>query len=426
MMAIELPTTQRAWSWIKDFLMAPDSIKALLHRIQADVKSKSNLVRGHTWRLRRYPCCFVGKQFVAWLIQERHARSEDEAVEIGQLLTMTIGCFDLPLQLLMMSGAIHHVVDEHEFKNEHLFYRFIEDEPQVLNTTIFTQLQECMCHGWLAYGQAAGAEYTAYGIIPKLQDGLYFYANDIAVLYMSVLSFEDTIEATLRVVEERTVELLIAYLSDDVKRLQLTFASKRVRQHWTAVLVEAGFSLRHSPEVPRQLALNLDDEDENPPRTDIHTPAENAAHRQDRLTEDELLQLKMHPDDLVRMQQLLTILDHRAQRYASTRPALLLKDTPALIATLHKHLELKSQRWLGMTFHDGFRGSGVLACMQQLAQTEQAQCVPAATHLCDIGAYHHTFRSFKFSTSCFFFWAEAIDLNRVIIDEELKRYHTLL
>ncbi|MCG8366531.1 MAG: hypothetical protein MJA27_24755 [Pseudanabaenales cyanobacterium] len=40
--------------------------------------------------------------------------THDEALRIGQLL---VEC-----------GIIHHVTDEHSFKDEYLFYRFYEDE----------------------------------------------------------------------------------------------------------------------------------------------------------------------------------------------------------------------------------------------------------------------------------------------------------
>jgi hypothetical protein len=60
-----------------------------------------------------YPKCFVGSEAVAWLIQTQKA-TQEEALRIGQML--------------IERGIIHHVTDEHTFKDEYLFYRFYVDE----------------------------------------------------------------------------------------------------------------------------------------------------------------------------------------------------------------------------------------------------------------------------------------------------------
>ena len=70
-------------------------------------------IRDRRFGLRNYPRCFVGNEAVTWLVQTQKA-THDEALRIGQLL---VEC-----------GIIHHVTDEHSFKDEYLFYRFYEDE----------------------------------------------------------------------------------------------------------------------------------------------------------------------------------------------------------------------------------------------------------------------------------------------------------
>lgn len=63
--------------------------------------------------LRTYPKTFVGTEAVAWLMQTQKS-SMKGAIQLGQLL--------------IDRGIIHHVHDEHDFKNERLFYRFYQDE----------------------------------------------------------------------------------------------------------------------------------------------------------------------------------------------------------------------------------------------------------------------------------------------------------
>ena len=69
-------------------------------------------VQDRSYRGATYPRCFVGAEAVDWMLAQ--GRTINEALSIGQQLV------DLSL--------IHHVLDEHAFKNEKLFYRFYRDE----------------------------------------------------------------------------------------------------------------------------------------------------------------------------------------------------------------------------------------------------------------------------------------------------------
>jgi len=61
--------------------------------------------------------CFVASEFVLWLQAIGEARSDAEAVRIGQRFLE----YDL----------IHHISDDHPFKNEKLYFRFRTDEDNV-------------------------------------------------------------------------------------------------------------------------------------------------------------------------------------------------------------------------------------------------------------------------------------------------------
>jgi len=63
---------------------------------------------------KTYPKCFVGSEAVEKLVDEGIASHEEDAVRIGNMM--------------LNAGVIHHVLDAHAFKNEHLFYRFLSDE----------------------------------------------------------------------------------------------------------------------------------------------------------------------------------------------------------------------------------------------------------------------------------------------------------
>ncbi|MEL6261760.1 MAG: mechanosensitive ion channel domain-containing protein [Cyanobacteria bacterium J06626_6] len=67
----------------------------------------------HRFWLTVYPNSFVGSEAVTWIVKTQKATRE-AAVRLGQRL--------------VENGLIHHVTDEHPFKDEYLFYRFYEDE----------------------------------------------------------------------------------------------------------------------------------------------------------------------------------------------------------------------------------------------------------------------------------------------------------
>ena len=65
-------------------------------------------------RKTKFDQCFVGSEAVHQLIHEGIATDTQDALNIGNLL--------------LSAGIFHHVLDEHAFKNEKLFYRFMADE----------------------------------------------------------------------------------------------------------------------------------------------------------------------------------------------------------------------------------------------------------------------------------------------------------
>ncbi|NJM57258.1 MAG: hypothetical protein HC857_07240 [Synechococcales cyanobacterium RU_4_20] len=70
-------------------------------------------IRDRKHRLKIYRRCFTGTELVAWLQHHRGAIIP-EAIRLGELM--------------VENHLMHHVLDEHGFENELLFYRFYADE----------------------------------------------------------------------------------------------------------------------------------------------------------------------------------------------------------------------------------------------------------------------------------------------------------
>lgn len=85
-----------------------------IQELVAQMRSSDGLdIRDRRFGLQVYTHCFVGSEAVKWLMHQQLA-SREEAIKLGQVL--------------VERGLIHHVTDEHTFKDSHLFYRFFEDE----------------------------------------------------------------------------------------------------------------------------------------------------------------------------------------------------------------------------------------------------------------------------------------------------------
>ncbi|EAW37617.1 hypothetical protein L8106_16509 [Lyngbya sp. PCC 8106] len=70
-------------------------------------------IKERRFQLKSFPKVFLGTDAVNWLMKFENS-TRQEAILIGQLM--------------VQKGIIHHVLDEHDFKDEPLFYRFYIDE----------------------------------------------------------------------------------------------------------------------------------------------------------------------------------------------------------------------------------------------------------------------------------------------------------
>ena len=79
-----------------------------------DLRGEEGLeIKDRRYRLTLFPSCFIGSEAVEWM-EKQYAVSKSEALRLGQEL----------IQLKI----IYHVTNDHDFKNDFLFYRFYVDE----------------------------------------------------------------------------------------------------------------------------------------------------------------------------------------------------------------------------------------------------------------------------------------------------------
>lgn len=96
-------------------VVSPEKLTATnIERAIAAMRGADGLeIKDRRYRLNIYPACFVGSEAVNWLMRSQNCTRE-EAIDLGQTL--------------VERGIIHHVTDDHPFRDTYLFYRFYEDE----------------------------------------------------------------------------------------------------------------------------------------------------------------------------------------------------------------------------------------------------------------------------------------------------------
>uniref|UniRef100_A0AAQ4QIQ3 Phosphatidylinositol 3,4,5-trisphosphate-dependent Rac exchanger 1 protein n=1 Tax=Gasterosteus aculeatus aculeatus TaxID=481459 RepID=A0AAQ4QIQ3_GASAC len=93
------------------YVMIAEKGEKLYHMMMT--KSR-HLIKDRRRKLSIVPKCFMGNEFVSWLIDSGEISNPDEGVNLGQAL--------------LENGIIHHVSDKHQFKNEQVLYRFRYDD----------------------------------------------------------------------------------------------------------------------------------------------------------------------------------------------------------------------------------------------------------------------------------------------------------
>ncbi|MCH2245124.1 MAG: mechanosensitive ion channel [Crocosphaera sp.] len=90
--------------------LTENEINALVKQMCSD---KGVSIQDRRYRLNIYPACFIGSEAVNWFVKH-YNYTREEAIELGQIL--------------VERGIIHHVLDQHPFKDSYLFYRFCDHE----------------------------------------------------------------------------------------------------------------------------------------------------------------------------------------------------------------------------------------------------------------------------------------------------------
>uniref|UniRef100_A0AAY4ELA9 Phosphatidylinositol 3,4,5-trisphosphate-dependent Rac exchanger 1 protein n=1 Tax=Denticeps clupeoides TaxID=299321 RepID=A0AAY4ELA9_9TELE len=93
------------------YMMIAEKGEKLYHMMMT---KNRHLIKDRRRKLSIVPKCFLGNEFVTWLLESGEISKAEEGINLGQAL--------------LENGIIHHVSDKHQFKNEQVLYRFRYDD----------------------------------------------------------------------------------------------------------------------------------------------------------------------------------------------------------------------------------------------------------------------------------------------------------
>ena len=106
--------------------MSDQELVQLVERLRTPVgppgkkKTAPVVVKDRLYHLRRYKECFVARDFVQTVMALGYCQTRREAVDIGRTLCRR--------------GQMHHVADDHDFRDGYYFFRWYADDLKVART----------------------------------------------------------------------------------------------------------------------------------------------------------------------------------------------------------------------------------------------------------------------------------------------------
>ena len=130
----------------------------------------AGLLRTRRYRFTSYDKCFVGAQFVSWLVDTGRVGSRQEGAFLGELLRL--------------NNVLHHVVDAHKFEDGDLFYRMTADDSAEtaasrLPVAELVVSRDHALAGWF-FKQGHVFLNRRYFVLDGDHRRLYVYTNDVA------------------------------------------------------------------------------------------------------------------------------------------------------------------------------------------------------------------------------------------------------
>eukprot|EP00051_Salpingoeca_urceolata_P026463 m.477390 g.477390 ORF g.477390 m.477390 type:complete len:277 (-) comp20830_c0_seq1:888-1718(-) len=221
-----VPRLRRAADWAKSWASTSGASQMAAKDLVQAIKDGKGLVSDRQYHLRTYKNCFVGSEVVKFVESSGRASSRSEAVDLASLL--------------VVGGFAHHVCDDHEFKDQELFYRFYEGDGE---TSVRKVADKALHLDWVAQAGMLRSKELYLALCPE-DNALYVYHSDIASEPTRTMSFEDVAAKQISDLGQDEVGFMLVITDAQghkTKEKFSTFGDEALQQKWIQAFVKSGF-----------------------------------------------------------------------------------------------------------------------------------------------------------------------------------------
>jgi len=184
------------------------------------------VIKDRSYHFRKYISCFIGSEAVSWLVEKGIAKDRKEAVQLGKNL--------------LDADLIHHVVDEHHFEDQHLFYRFKSDDPpcQSEGVSVTSLKRECGTVAGFVQKKGLLRWYKCYLVLKPGDDTLYEFKTDLDSSPAKSLPLKD---ASCK--SEKNLQLVVSCCDPQRAALRIQVETEDDQLMWLKSFEQSGVTI---------------------------------------------------------------------------------------------------------------------------------------------------------------------------------------
>lgn len=203
-----------------------DKIETISLKLRASTADGGLTIKDRYYHLKKYHSCFVGSEAIDWFLANGFATTRQEGIQLGQQL--------------LDADLVHHVVDEHNFEDKELFYRFRQDDPPHLSPagpSVASLKQDCGTKFGSAQKKGLLKWYQAFFVLRPGDETLYEFRTD---LHSTPTKKYPLKEATVKL--DQSAKFCLSLTFADIQRsdLRLAFTSDEEQLSWLKAFEKSG------------------------------------------------------------------------------------------------------------------------------------------------------------------------------------------
>eukprot|EP01100_Stratorugosa_tubuloviscum_P013639 TRINITY_DN6966_c0_g1_i1.p1 TRINITY_DN6966_c0_g1~~TRINITY_DN6966_c0_g1_i1.p1 ORF type:complete len:272 (+),score=105.10 TRINITY_DN6966_c0_g1_i1:63-878(+) len=205
----------------------------LLQRLLAK-GMRQKLIKDRRYLLKNYPTCFVGSQFVEFILDNNEASTIEDSVKLGQFL--------------MDNDLLHHVHDEHKFENQNLFYRLRIDEPnKFVGPSAASVRAQCGAITGSVFKKGLIFWSPKFLVFTQADQTLYVFNSELDSSPNHIIFFEKTSIKVREAPDYRSgfYTLILVGLDEYI----FSFQKSKEQEKWLQTFIDAGCQFQKQEEI---------------------------------------------------------------------------------------------------------------------------------------------------------------------------------